>query len=99
VPDARPRDAGRRGPVARQPELKPTGFRIDERTRFELKAAELFTNSPTLQAVIDLAVRRFLAELRDTPGFVDALHNAERALQVQLGVTDIRGLRATDDDG
>lgn len=99
MPDARPHDAGRRGPVARQPELRPTGFRIDERTRFELKAAELFTGSPTLQAVIDLAVRQFLTELRRTPGFENALRDAERALQTRLGVTDIREARVSDPEG
>jgi hypothetical protein len=65
MPTPRPASAGRRGPIARRPAKAPTGYRIDERTKFELQAAALYTGcDPTLQSVLDLAVAEFLERLR-----------------------------------
>jgi hypothetical protein len=59
MPTSRPASAGRRGPIARQPARTPTGFRVDDRTRFELQAAALYTGCDNLQSVLDLAVTEF----------------------------------------
>lgn len=66
----RPVSAGSRGPVRKQPPSAPTGYRVDDRRRFELQMAGSFTGRETLQGVIDLAVDEFLARLRTTPGFL-----------------------------
>jgi hypothetical protein len=73
--------------------MRPTGFRIDERTRFELEAARLYTGRGTLQSVLELAVEKLLAELREREGFQDALRTAEEARRQEAGVTDIRDRR------
>lgn len=85
MPQPRPSNAGSRGPVARHPSLAPTGFRVADRTRFELQAAGLFTGRATLQAVLDLAVAEFLERLRGVEGFVEALEQAEREQRRRAG--------------
>jgi hypothetical protein len=77
MPRSRPESAGRRGPIARQPQRRPTGFRIDDRTRFELQAAALYVGCDNLQAVLDLAVGEFLDRLRQVEGFEETLRSAE----------------------
>jgi hypothetical protein len=87
MPTIRPASAGSRGPIARQPARTPTGYRIDDRTRFELQAAALFTGcDPKLQSVLDLAVAEFLDRLKQAEGFRDALRNAEREQQRRAGL-------------
>lgn len=86
MPTSRPATAGRRGPVARQPTRSPTGFRIDDRTRFELQAAALYTGCDNLQAVLDIAVAEFLDRMKREGGFRETLASAERAQQRRAGV-------------
>jgi hypothetical protein len=86
MPTSRPATAGRRGPVARQPTRTPTGFRVDDRTRFELQAAALYTGCDNIQAVLDLAVAEFLERMRREEGFRETLVSAERAQQRRAGV-------------
>lgn len=90
MPMSRPVSAGRRGPLARQPSRMPTGFRIDDRTRFELQAAALYTGcNSNLQSVLDLAVAEFLERLKQVEGFQDTLRNAERERQRRAGVRHV----------
>ncbi len=86
MPTSRPANAGRRGPIARQPAKTPTGFRVDDRTRFELQAAALYTGSDTIQAVLDIAVTEFLDRMELEDGFRDTLVSAERAQQRRAGI-------------
>lgn len=86
MPVDRPASAGARGPVRREPVLAASGYRIDERRRFELQAAALFTDANGLQGVIDLAVTEFLERMRDVPGFADTLTNAEKHQQLRAGI-------------
>ena len=81
MPTPRPASGGSRGPVARQPRRTPTGYRIDDRTRFVLRAAALYTGCDNLQGVLDLAVAEFLDRLKDVKGFQQTLRDAERAQQ------------------
>jgi hypothetical protein len=83
---ARPTTAGSRGPIGRQPSLSPTGYRVSDRRKFELRMASLFTGHESLQDIIDLAVTEFLDRLRDQPGFSDALMAAEQEQQRRAGV-------------
>lgn len=77
-PAARPATAGSRGPISRQPKLSPTGYRVSDRRRFELRMAGQFTGQESLQDIIELAVTEFLDRLRDdAAGFVEALAAAE----------------------
>lgn len=85
-PAARPLRAGSRGPIGRQPTLSPTGYRVSNRRRFELRMAGMFTGQESLQDIIDLAVTEFLDRLRARPGFLDALAAAEREQQRRAGV-------------
>lgn len=83
---AQPGRAGARGPIGRKPALSPTGYRVSDRRRFELRMAGLFTGQESLQDVIDLAVTEFLDRLRERPGFVDAVAAAEREQQRRAGI-------------
>jgi hypothetical protein len=66
--------------------LSPTGFRVSERTRFELEAAALYTGRHTLQSVLELAVAEFLERVRAQEGFLATLDTAERAQQRRADV-------------
>lgn len=83
---ARPVSAGARGPLRTKPPSAPTGYRVDDRRRFELHMAGTFTGRETLQGVIDLAVDEFLERLRRAPGFEAALSAAEAEQQRRAGV-------------
>jgi len=85
-PTARPTTAGTRGPVSRQPTLSPTGYRVSDRRRFELRMAGLFTGHESLQDIIDLAVSEFLDRLREQSGFQAALTAAELEQQRRAGI-------------
>lgn len=86
----RPVSAGARGPLRAKPPSTPTGYRVDDRRRFELHMAGTFTARETLQGVIDLAVDEFLAHLRQTPGFAAALAAAEAEQQRRAGAKSTR---------
>jgi hypothetical protein len=88
-PAARPATAGSRGPIGRKPRLSPTGYRVSDRRRFELRMASVFTGQESLQDVVDLAVTEFLDRLRARPGFLDALATAEREQQRRAGIRPI----------
>ena len=81
MPTPRAAAPGSRGPVARQPRRTPTGFRVDDRTRFKLRVAALYTGRDNLQGVLDLAVAEFLDRLKDVKGFRHTLRDAEQAQQ------------------
>ena len=89
-PAARPVKAGARGPIGRQPTLSPSGYRVSDRRRFELRMASMFTGHESLQDIIDLAVTEFLDRLRERPGFLDALAAAEREQQRRAGIPPSR---------
>jgi hypothetical protein len=61
MPEAAPR---RRGPVPNPDRGSPCGYRINDRTQYELQAAALFVGTEGLQDTIDLAVREFLDRQR-----------------------------------
>lgn len=83
---ARPATAGSRGPVGRKLTLSPTGYRVSDRRKFELRMAGLFTGHESLQDIIDLAVTEFLNRLRGQPGFSEALTAAEQEQQRRAGI-------------
>jgi hypothetical protein len=85
-PAGRPVTAGARGPIGRQPAMSPTGYRVPDRRRFELRMAGLFTGQESLQDIVDLAVTEFLDRLRESPGFLEALAAAEREQQRRAGI-------------
>jgi hypothetical protein len=74
----RPPGVGSRGPLKREPPTKPSGYRVSDQKRVELIAAYNFTETSTLQGVIDVAVEEMLQRLRRRPGFTEALRSAER---------------------
>lgn len=101
-PASRPRSAGSRGPIGRQPTLSPSGYRVTDRQRFELRMAALFTGQESLQDVINLAVTEFLDRLRGVPGFLESLTAAEREQRRRAGVRPMSGADADadrEDDG
>jgi hypothetical protein len=98
MPSSRPRSAGSRGPIARQPGKAPTGFRIDPRTQFQLQAAALFTGCSTLQSVLELAVNEFLENMKKQAGFRQTLDAAERAQQQRAGVIPLGHKPTSEDD-
>lgn len=93
-PPSRSRSAGSRGPIGRQPTLSPSGYRVSDRQRFELRMAALFTGQESLQDVINLAVTEFLDRLRGVPGFLESLTAAEREQQRRAGVRPMTGVNA-----
>ena len=89
MPQQRPASVGRRGPLAREPRLKPSGFRISERTRFELQAAALYTGCTTIQAVLEIAVTEFLERMASEDGFRETLAKAEAAQRRRAGIPSV----------
>src|SRR5260370_40775428 len=98
-PAHRPRSAGSRGPIGRQPTLSPSGYRVSDRQRFELRMAALFTGQESLQDVINLAVTEILDRLRGVPGFLESLTAAEREQQRRAGVRPLNDVNADADRG
>lgn len=83
--------APRRGPKPNPDRGAPSGYRVNERTRFELQVAGAFVGSLTLQATIDIAVREFLTRLREeADGYGAALVAAERHQQRRSNVSRLR---------
>jgi hypothetical protein len=98
MPRSRPETAGRRGPIAKEPQKRPTGFRIDDRTRFEMQAAALYVGCENLQAVLDLAVGEFLDRLKQVEGFAETLRTAELQQQRRAGVRRLPPNPSDEDD-
>ena len=86
MPQPRPASAGRRGPVAADPRRSPSGYRISDRERFELRMAGSFVGRDTLQSVLELAVSEFLERMRSVDGYPAALKAAEREQQRRSGI-------------
>lgn len=76
----------RRGPKPNPNRGSPSGYRLTDRTRFELQVAAAFVGTTSLQETIALAVDEFLARMRDVEGFADALRSAEQYQQKRAGV-------------
>lgn len=76
----------RRGPNPDPERGEPSGFRISERTRFELRMAAMFVGTDSLQATIALAVREFLGRMRQVDGFAQAVDAAEEGQRKRAGV-------------
>jgi hypothetical protein len=75
MPDETPR---RRGRPSRAEPAEQTGYRVTASVRRQLVLAMAFTDTRTIQEVIDRAVHDFLARLRDSvPGFAEAAEAAE----------------------
>ncbi len=79
----------RRGPKPNPDRGKPSGYRITDRTRFELQAAALFVGTNSLQDTIALAVEEFLSQQRDVEGFPEALRTAQVNQQRRAGIPDV----------
>lgn len=86
----------RPGPKPTGPPKEPSGYRITELRRRELRMAGLFTGKDSLQEVIDAAVDEFLDRVKARRGFNEALASAEASLHIESGVTQ---LHTTGDDG
>jgi hypothetical protein len=71
----------RRGPKPNPDRGTPSGYRLTDRTRFELQAAALFIGTTSLQDTIAVAVDEFLDRLRAVDGFREALRKAELSQQ------------------
>lgn len=70
----------RRGRPSRAEPATATGYRCTASVKRQLQLAIPFLDETNLQAVIDRAVREFLAVLRrDVDGFADAVDAAERS--------------------
>lgn len=82
----------RRGRPPRPEPAEPTGYRCTAAVRRQLQLAVPFLGEANLQAVIDRAVREFLAVLRnEVDGFADAANAAERsATGVPANVTKLK---------
>jgi len=88
-------EARRRGRPARVEPARATGYRCTDPVRRQLTIASAFLDEPNMQAVIDRAVKNFLAQLRDDrAGFAEAVIAAERSATGNPGnVTNIHGRR------
>jgi len=73
-----PEEPPRRGRPPRAEPAEPSGYRITAAQRRQLTLAMGFTNTRTLQALIDAAVNDYLHQLRESvPGFAAAVAAAE----------------------
>jgi hypothetical protein len=76
----------RRGPKPNPNRGTPSGYRLTDRTRFELQTAALFVGTDSLQDTIALAVDEFVSRMREVEGFTEAMRSAERHQQARAGV-------------
>lgn len=76
----------RRGPKPNPNRGSPSGYRLNDRTRFELQIAAAFVGTTSLQDTIALAVDEFLEKMHDVEGFAEALLAAEQYQQKRAGV-------------
>jgi hypothetical protein len=81
----------RRGPKPNPDRGQPSGYRITERTRFELQMAAAFVGTDSLQGTIATAVEEFLTRVRGTEGFMEAVRAAEQSQQDRAGVRRVDG--------
>ena len=76
----------RRGRPSRSEVAAPTGYRATKATRRQLEMARQFTEHSSLQAIIDAAVKAYLAALvRRTPEYRTALEILDPTLLADLG--------------
>lgn len=77
----------RRGRPPRPEEAAPTGYRATTVTRRQLEMARQFTGHGSLQAIIDAAVRAYVAALAEsTPEYRTALEALDRKLLTGTGL-------------
>lgn len=79
----------RRGPKPNPDRGSPSGYRLTDRTRFELQMAATFVGTTSLQDTIALAVNEFLDGMRHVEGFTQALRAAEKTQQSRAGVRTV----------
>lgn len=79
----------RRGPKPNPDRGSPSGYRLTDRTRFELQVAAVFVGTTSLQDTIALAVDEFLDTMRSVEGFTAALHAAEESQQARAGIRTV----------
>lgn len=87
----------RRGPKPNPNRGTPSGYRLTDRTRFELQIAALFVGTDSLQDTIALAVDEFLFRMREVEGFTEAMRSAERHQQARAGVPTMEPRRSHSD--
>jgi hypothetical protein len=76
----------RRGRPRRPQEAAPTGYRATNVTRRQLEMARQFTGHGSLQAIIDAAVRTYLAALAgSSPAYRTALEALDPNLLAEIG--------------
>lgn len=79
----------RRGPKPNPNRGTATGYRITDRTRFELQIAAAFVGTRSLQETIDIAVAEFLGRQQEVAGFKDAVTAAESSQRGRGGIPTI----------
>lgn len=88
---------GRRGPKPNPNRGSPSGYRVTDRTRFELQVAALFVGTANLQGTIAVAVDEFLARMREVDGYEQALRAAETHQQLRAGIRSVPAPDISDD--
>lgn len=91
-----PTRRNRPGPKPNPEPLRPSGYRVSDRRRFELQVAAPFLGATSLQDTIDVAVTELLERLRQTAGFAAAVDAAELSVRSRAGVPTLP--REQDDD-
>lgn len=86
---------GRRGPKPNPNRGTPSGYRLPDRTRFELQMAATFIGTSSLQDTIAVAVEEFLEKMRQVEGFQAALRAAETSQQKRAGVRTVAARSAS----
>jgi hypothetical protein len=84
---------GKRGPKPNPNRGRTCGYRITDRTRFEMQVAAPFVGAVSLQDTIALAVSEFLERTQQVDGYPEALQAAEKNQQRRTGI------RAVSPDG
>jgi len=65
--------------VVRRSDLSPTGYRVDAQRKLDLQAAQLALGKDSLQAVIDYAVTKLLADMEKDTEYKAISRAARRA--------------------
>lgn len=76
----------RRGPKPKADRGTNTGFRINDRTRFELELAQPFVGAHSMQEILTIAIDEFITRMNDVPGFNEACAAAEANQRQRAGV-------------
>lgn len=79
----------RRGPKPDPDRGTPSGYRVNDRTRFELQMAGPFLGTTSLQDTIAVAVEELLERMRSVDGYQDALRAAEKNQRNRAGVRSV----------